>query len=119
MEKANELKGKITYKDQEYDLVFNLNVMKNIQKRFGTFDNWVELTSGENSETDIDAFIFGICEMINEGIDIKNEEQGTDIPFISEKKAGRIITEYGMEEATSLMKETVVEATKDDEPKNS
>ena len=118
----NEIKeaklSKIKYKEQEYELVFNLNVMQAIQKRYGTFDTWLELVAPEEKEADIEAFIFGMCQMINEGIDIQNEDEGSQIPFVSEKQTGRIITDYGLKEATALLQNTVVEATKDDEPKN-
>ena len=32
--------GKITYKEKEYKVVFNLNVMEAIQEEYGTIDKW-------------------------------------------------------------------------------
>lgn len=111
-----EAYGKIQYKNKEYKLVFNLNVMENIQEEYGTLDKWGELTDGsENGEPDAKAVIFGFKEMINEGIDIENEENGTDIKPLTHKQVGRIISEVGMVEATQAMNETVVESTKDEE----
>lgn len=110
-----EAYGKIQYKGKEYKLVFNLNVMENIQEEYGTLDKWGELTDGsENGESDVKAVIFGFKEMINEGIDIDNEENGTDIKPLTHKQVGRIISEVGMVEATQAMNETVVESTKDE-----
>ena len=110
-----EAYGKIQYKDKEYKLVFNLNVMENIQDEYGTLDKWGELTDGsESGEPDAKAVIFGFKEMINEGIDIENEENGTDIEPLTHKQVGRIISEVGMVEATQAMNETVVESTKDE-----
>nr|DAZ72589.1 MAG TPA: tail tube protein [Caudoviricetes sp.] len=110
-----EAYGKIQYKGKEYKLVFNLNVMENIQEEYGTLDKWGELTDGsENGEPDAKAVIFGFKEMINEGIDIDNEENGTDIKPLTHKQVGRIISEVGMVEATQAMNETVVESTKDE-----
>lgn len=110
-----EAYGKIQYKNKEYKLVFNLNVMENIQEEYGTLDKWGELTDGsENGEPDAKAVIFGFKEMINEGIDIENEENGTDIKPLTHKQVGRIISEVGMVEATQAMNETVVESTKDE-----
>lgn len=115
----NDLTTTIEYKGKKLELVFNLNVMKTIQKRFGSFDEWISLTDGsKNGEVDIEALIFGMMEMINEGIEIKNEDEGTDEPLLSEKKIGRIITEYGLTEATKALRTAVVESTKDDSPKN-
>ena len=45
--------GKITYKEKEYKVVFNLNVMEAIQEEFGTLDKWTELTSGTNQEVNV------------------------------------------------------------------
>ena len=59
-----------------------------------------------------------MMEMLNEGIEIKNEDEGTDEPLLTEKKVGRIITEYGLTEATAIMRTAVVESTKDDSSKN-
>lgn len=110
-----EAYGKIQYKNKEYKLVFNLNVMENIQEEYGTLGKWGELTDGsENGEPDAKAVIFGFKEMINEGIDIENEENGTDNKPLTHKQVGRIISEVGMVEATQAMNETVVESTKDE-----
>ena len=105
----------IQYKDETYVLVFNLNVMEAIQEEYGTIEKWGELTDGASGEPDAKAVKFGIREMLNEGIDIENEENGTDKPFLSLKKVGRIISELGFENATSALNETVVESIKDDE----
>lgn len=105
--------GKIQYKDKEYNLVFNLNVMEVIQEEYGTLDEWGALTDGSrNGEPNAKAVIFGFTQMINEGIDIENEENGTDIKPLTLKQVGRIITEVGLAEATKTMNDTVVESTK-------
>lgn len=110
--------GKFEYKGKEIKLVFNLNVMQAIQAEYKTVDAWGKLTDGESGEVDIKALIFGLTEMINEAIDIDNDENGTDEPFLSPKKVGRIITEVGIAEATKALNNTVVESTKDDSGKN-
>lgn len=123
-----DYKGKIQYKDKEYDLVFNLNVMEQIQEEYGTVDKWAELTDGTAIEVDkkgntktvakepnAKAVIFGFACMINEGIDISNDENGTDDKPMSMKQVGRLITEVGLAEATTKLNETVIESTKSDE----
>ena len=52
--------------------------------------------------------------MINEGIDIANEENGTDIKPFTLKQVGRIITEIGLANATQTLNETVIESTQGD-----
>ena len=107
--------NEITYKDEKFVLVFNLNVMEALQEEYGTIEKWGELTDGASGEPDAKAIIFGFREMINEGIDIENDENGTDRPFLSLKKVGRIISEIGFDEATNALNETVVESTKSEE----
>ena len=106
-----DVNGKIQVKGKEYPLVFNLNVMEKIQQEYKTLDNWGALTDGKNGEPNAKAVIFGFTEMINEGIDIQNEEQGTKEPFLTTKQVGRIITEYGLREATTQLNNTVVAST--------
>ena len=110
--------GTILYKGKEYKLVFNLNVMDTIQDKYGTINKWAELTDGEDGEPNAKAVIYGFTQMLNEGIDIENEENGTDIKPLSTKQVGRMITEYGLMNATKTMNETVVESTRSTE-KNS
>ena len=112
----NDVNGKIQYKDKEYTIVFNLNVMEAIQAEYGSLEEWGNLTDGsESGEPDAKAVIFGFTEMINEGIDMANEADGTDIKPLTRKQVGRIITEVGLAEATATMNQTVVESTKGEE----
>lgn len=108
----NDVNGKIQYKDKEYTLVFNLNVMEAIQEKYGSLDAWGAMTDGKNGEPNAKAVIFGFTEMINEGIDIENEEHGTDIKPLTLKQVGRIITEVGLVDATATLNQTVIESTK-------
>jgi hypothetical protein len=110
-----DINGEIQYKDKSYKLVFNLNVMENIQEKYGSLQEWGNLTDGENGEPNAKAVIFGFTEMINEGIDIENEEYGTDIKPLTLKQVGRIITEVGLANATATLNKTVVESTKSEE----
>ncbi len=110
-----DFESEIQYNGEKYRLVFNLNVMEQIQQEYGTIEKWGELTDGESGEPDAKAIIFGFREMLNEGIDIDNEDNGEDRPFLSLKKVGRIITEIGLVSAAETMNETVIESTKSDE----
>lgn len=110
--------SKFEYKGKEIKMVFNLNVMQTIQEEYGSIDKWGKLTDGESGEVDIKALIFGLTAMINEAIDIDNDENGTDEPFLTAKKVGRIITDVGLADATKALNQTVIEATKDDSGKN-
>lgn len=109
-----DFNGTIEYKGKTYKLYFNLNVMQQIQEEYGTIDEWGNLSDGVSGEVNAKAVIFGITAMINEGIDIENEEKGTDIKPFTLKQVGRMITEIGIKEATKKLNETVIESTKDE-----
>lgn len=110
-----EVSSKITYKDKEYKLVFNLNVMEKIQDEYKTIDAWGALTDGSSGEVNIKALVFGITEMINEAIDIENDDNNTNEPFVTHKKVGRMLTELGLENVAKNMNSLVVESTQSDE----
>lgn len=112
-----EMRNEIEYKGQKYNIVFNINVIKALQDEYGSFDKWTDLVKPKkkDKETDIKALIFAFKEAINEGIDIDNEEKGTDIKFLNERQVGRIITEVGIANANQKLQDVVVESTKGDE----
>lgn len=107
--------GELEYKGRVYKLVFNFNVMEAIQEEYGSIDEWGKLSDGINGEPNAKAVIFGFTQMLNEGIDIDNEENSTDIKPLSLKQVGRMITEIGLVEATKSMNDVVVESTKSEE----
>lgn len=109
-----DIEKKITYNGKDYLIVFNLNVMQEIQEKYGTLQKWGELTdSGE--EPNAKAVIVGFTAMINEGIDIMNERNGTKDKPLTQRQVGRLITEYGLINATKKMNDTVIESTQSNE----
>lgn len=103
----------ITYKGVEYRLAFNLNVMQAIQDEYGSLDEWGKQTEGENGEPNAKAVIFGFAAMLNEGIDIDNEDNGTDVKPLTLKQVGRLIGAVGMGSITDRMQDIVVASTED------
>ena len=112
-----EISKTIEYKDKKYKLVFNLNVMEVIQEKYGTLENWGKLTDGAENEGEPNAkaVIFGITAMLNEGIDIDNEENGTSEKMLTKKQVGRMITEIGLKSSAQLMNGVVVDSTQSSE----
>ena len=97
-------------------MVFSLNVIEAIQTEFGSLNDWKELIEPKDGgETNLKALLFAFKEAINEGIDIENENLHGNKSFISERKAGRIITELGLSEAGNQLKQIVVDSTKGDD----
>lgn len=115
----NQLKdivNEIEYKGNKYLIVFNLNVMQEIQEEYKTIEAWGGMTDGTSGEINIKALIFGFTKMINEGIEIRNEENNTDIKPMTEKQVGRMITDIGLEAIAQKLNEAVIGSTKSDEP---
>lgn len=110
-----DFNGEIQYKDRVYKLVFNLNVMEAIQDEYGSIDEWGKLSDGTQGEPNAKAVIFGFREMLNEGIDIDNEENGTEDKPFTLKQVGRLISEIGMQNATETLTKTVIESSKSEE----
>lgn len=110
-----DINGKIQYKEKEYSLVFNLNVMESIQEEYGTIEKWGNLTDGKGGEVDAKAVIFGFTQMINEGIDIENEEKGTNTPPMTLKQVGRMLSDVGLQMATENMNDLIVKSTQTQE----
>ena len=108
-----EISKTLEYKGKEYKLVFNLNVMEVIQDKYGTLENWGKLTDGaeNDGEPNAKAVIFGITAMLNEGIDIDNEENGTEEKMLTNKQVGRMITEIGLKSSAQLMNCVVIDST--------
>ena len=113
-----EINGKIDYKGQTYEIYFNLNVMQAIQEEYGTLEKWGELSEGANGEPDAKAVIFGLTEMINEGIEIANENSEKKLEKMTCKQVGRMISEIGFDKIAAVLNQTVINSTKNDEIKN-
>lgn len=111
-----------TVDEKTYPLAFTLNVLEAIQKEYGSYEKWGKLTDSKEKETNLEALIFGIREMINEGIDIENENNENNEnkqDFLTHKQVGRIITKLGLKEVAQTMNEVVVDSTKvEEKPKN-
>lgn len=110
-----EVSKTINYKGKDYKLVFNLNVMEVIQSEYKTVNAWGELTDGKSGEVDVKALKFGFAAMLNEGIDIDNEDNGTNTPFLTLKQVGRMLSDLGANQVTEDMNEVVIESVKSDE----
>lgn len=113
-----DYEGKVTYKEKEYKLVFNINVMEAIQEEYGTLEKWTELTSGVNQEANAKAIKFGYTEMINEGLAIEADEKGTEYVPVTKAFVGRMLTEIGLDNMAKSLQNTVIESTKTDDGKN-
>ena len=107
--------GLIRYKEKDYKVVFNLNVMEAIQEEYGTIDKWADLTSGANQEVNIKALKFGYTQALNEALSIEAEENGTEYKPVTPAFVGRMLTDIGIENMAKTLQDTVIESTKTDE----
>lgn len=115
-----EVSKTIEYNGKQYKLVFNLNVMEEIQAEYEAVELWAKKTDGGKGEPDIKALIFGMSAMLNEGIDIDNEERAPEdkVPYLTHKQVGRILTDYGVKNSTAAVNDIVIASTKDTSGKN-
>lgn len=110
----------LTTKSEKFPFVYSLNVMEELQNKYGTLKDWGDLIEPKDGrEPSIKAMLFFFKEAINEGIDIENENKGESRPFINEKKVGRIISEIGIKEASKQLKEIVIASTKNNQESES
>ena len=114
------MKNTVVYIETEkrnYPIVFNLNVMEEIQEMYGSLDKWGEITQGDG-EPKVKDLKVGILAMMNEGIDIDNEDNGTSNPPLTAKQVGRIMTEVGIATIVEKIKEITVASVHSGESKN-
>lgn len=107
------MKNKVVYIETEkrkIPLVFNLNVMEEIQEQYGSLEKWGEITQGDG-EPKVKDLKAGIMAMMNEAIDIENEENGSNETPLTEKQVGRIMTEVGIQEIVNKIREITVAST--------
>lgn len=107
-----DISGSIRYRDHDYRIVFNLNVMEQIQDKYGTMEKWGELTDGSGGEPNAAALKFGFWAMLNEGIEMDNEDNGSDTKPLTLNKVGRMISEIGLGTAAIELNKAVVASTK-------
>ena len=104
--------------DKKYPLAFNLNVMEEIQEHYGSLDEWGKVTQGDG-EPKVKDLKYGVLAMLNEGIDMENERNGTDEPMLTAKKVGRIMTEIGIKQIVAAIQDITVASVKtEDSGKN-
>lgn len=99
--------------------VFNLNVVEEIQEKYGTITKWSNLIEGsENKEPNIKALKFGFMTMFNEAIMIENENNGTNKPLYNERQVGNMLTKIGLSNGSLKLQEVIINSIKSDETKN-
>ena len=118
------MQNKLTYietNDRKYPIVFNINVMEEIQEAYGSVSAWGGIVeNAEGGEPRVKDLKIGLMLMINEGIDIENERLGKSDPMLTAKQVGRLIGDVGFEAITNVIKSITVASTKtgDNEGKN-
>lgn len=115
-----EIKEHIVTKTGEYPVVFSFNVLEEIQNKYDTFDNWSHLIEGESwiekdkkwkkGEPRISDIKYFIKIAINEGIDLENEINNKNRPFMTDKQVGRLISEVGVAKISKIIKNVIKES---------
>lgn len=92
-----DISDTLEYKGKEYKIVFDFNVMQDLQEEYGTFNNWVDKAYGKKSnEPSVKALAFAIMSMVNNAIDEANEDRKPEEqePYITARVANRMLTEF-------------------------
>lgn len=104
--------------DKKYPLAFNLNVMEEIQEHYGSLDEWGKVTQGDG-EPKVKDLKYGVLAMLNEGIDMENESTGSNMPMLTAKQVGRIMTEVGIQKVVAAIQDITIASVKtEDSGKN-
>lgn len=115
------MRAPIEWRGNTYRLEFNLNVMQQIQQEYGSLDAWSDAAMGKKSADgtpDIKAVIFGFGAMINEAVDMDNEDNGTQVPPLTSKQVGRLVSSIGFTELIERMQSEIVRSTATGDSKN-
>ena len=108
-----DISTEIEYQGKKYMVVFNINVMEEIQNEYGAMSAWSEKIEPEDGEEpNIKALKFGLTVMINEGINITNEKSGKNDTHLTSLQVGRMISEIGLQETGKKISEVIVNSTK-------
>ena len=105
-----DISNTLTYRGKDYELVFNVNVLEAIQDEYITLTQWIEQGYGRKTgEPSAKALTFMLTEMINEGIEIKNEDATPEeqTPLLTRKKVGRMLTELGLNNIVEIIDDTM------------
>ncbi len=98
--------GYIETSKKKYPICFNLNVLEEIQNRYGSLSAWGDIVESKvQSEPNIKDLKTGLTIMINEAIDMLNEDLQPEEreELLDEKKVGRIISEVGFTKMTTII----------------
>ena len=96
--------------EMKYPIIFNLNVMEEIQEQYGSLAAWGEKTQ-RNGEPQIKDLKAGVMAMLNEAIDIENEKNGTQVAALTGKQVGRIMTKVGIDKIVLAIQDLTVKST--------
>ena len=107
----NDLKFLELPDGKKYPMCLSINVMAELQKKYGSFEETMELIdSSKQNEINYAVLVDFYYYSINEGIDIYNENKNEQekMNFVSERQAGRIISELGFAKSKETAKSTVI-----------
>ena len=105
----------VTIEGKDWPLFCDINVLAAIQDRFGTLDNWMEAISAE--EPSFEDVIWTFTEFSKEATSIINDETDKAVEVITTRKAGRLITSYGIQRTVDELLEIFVESITGNEEK--
>lgn len=85
-----DISKEIVIDNKKYLMVFNLNVMEDLQKKYGSLKKWLDLVNNDDwNKVDLSALKYSLTLMFNEGIDIENDSLSVEQKKTFKRKRGR------------------------------
>lgn len=103
------------FNGKTYGIVYNLNVMEEIQKEYGSISKWAAAVMNKR-ESSIKGLIDGIMYMLNEYAEIENEKKrgihdGDLIPTLTHKQVARMFSAMGSDKLFDILDKAIDEAS--------
>ena len=118
----NDRTGYLETKIKTYPICFNLNVLEDIQDKYGSITAWGDAVSDKEKDgMNIKELKAGLMLMINEAIDKENDDLSKEEKkeFINDRQVGRIISEIGIDKVKDIILDLVKKSNDtEDEQKN-
>lgn len=106
----------IKIEEKKYPLFCSINVLAEIQEKYETLDNWINIIAAEN--VNLKDLRWALKMIVNEGISVTNSESEIKLKAITTLEAGRMITSLGISKTAELIMENFIENIRGNDEKN-
>lgn len=97
--------------DKKIPFFCSIDVLNDIQEKFGKIENWGEQIDETVTEGNYEALMWTTKEFANEGIEIYNDElpeQEEELQLFDDKAIGRLIAAYTVNKTVDMITKTYI-----------